>query len=190
MDKEATRAVKQEIKQLWSTPTSNTDLSSPFTTRELKTAIGQVKCGKAKNPDKISPEFLKHSGGNFRKRLRRFFLLCLQRLVIPKIWRKVSVVAILKPKKPVDDPKNYRAISLLCVPFKVLERFLLTRLKPIVEKALPATQAGFRPGRSTVDQIVHLTDDIENGFEKRKKAGLVLVDLTLPMTHYGIVDLL
>ena len=63
-------------------------------------------------------------------------------------------------------------------PFKVLERLLLTRLEPIVEPALPATQAGFRSGRSTVDQIVHLTDDIENGFEERKKAGLVLVDLT------------
>ena len=68
---------------------------------------------------------------------------------------------------------------LLCVvPFKVLERLLLTRLEPIVEPALPATQAGFRPGRSTVDQIVHLTDDIENRFEERKKAGLVLADLT------------
>ena len=66
MDKEATRAVKQEVKQLWSTPTSNKELSSPFTTRELETAIGQVKCGKAMGPDKIPPEFLKHSGGNFR----------------------------------------------------------------------------------------------------------------------------
>ena len=51
-------------------------------------------------------------------------------------------------------------------------------MEPVVESVLPATQAGFRPGRSTVDQIVHLTDDIENGFKERKKAGLVLVDLT------------
>ena len=83
--------------------------------------------------------------------------------------RKASILAILNPKKPVNDPKSYRPISLLCVPFKVLEQLLLTRLEPIVEPALPATQADFRPGRSTVDQIVHLTDDIENGFEERKK---------------------
>ena len=120
--------------------------------------------------DKILPEFLKHSGGNSRNWLRRFFSLCLQRLVIPKIWRKASVVTILKPKKPVDDPKSNRPISLLCVPFKVLERLVHTRLDPIVESTLPATQAGFRPGRSTVDQIVHLTDDIENGFEEGKKS--------------------
>ena len=136
------------------------------------------KMRESNGPDKIPPEFLKHSGGNFRNWLRRFFSLCFQRLVIPKIWRKASVVAILKPKKPVDDPKSYRPISLLCVPFKVLERLLLTPLESILEPALPATQADFRSDCSTVDQIVHLTDDIENGFEERKKAGLVLVDLT------------
>ena len=129
-------------------------------------------------PDKIPHEFLKHSGSNFRNWLRRFFSLCLQQLVIPKIWRKASVLAILRPKKPVDDPKSCRPISFLCGSFKVLEQLLLTLLVPIVEPALPATQAGFRPGRSTVDQIVHLTDGIENGFEERKHAGLVLVDLT------------
>ena len=129
-------------------------------------------------PDKIPPEFLKYSGETFRIWLSKFYSACLQRLVIPKIWRKASVVAILKPKKPADDPKSYRPISLLCVPLKVLERLLLARLEPIIDQSLPTTQAGFRSGRSPVDQIIHLTDDIENGFEERKKAGLVLVDLT------------
>ena len=87
-------------------------------------------------------------------------------------------MAILKPKKPADDRKSYRPISLLCVPLKVLKRLLLTRLEPIIDLSLPTTQAGFRSGRSTIDQITHLTDDIESGFEERKKAGLVLVDLT------------
>ena len=149
-----------------------------FQSFDLHCIAWPSKMRKAMGPDKIPPEFLKHSGDNFRNWLKGFFSLCLQRLVIPKIWRKALVVAILKPKKPVYDPKSYRPISLSCVSFKVLELLLLTRLDPVVEPALPVTQAGFRPGRSTVDQIVHLTNDIENGFEERKKAGLVLVDLT------------
>ena len=111
-------------------------------------------------PDKIPPELLKYSGETFRIWLSKFYSACLQRLVIPKIWRKASVVAILKPKKPADDLKSYRPISLLCVPLKVLERLLLTRLESIIDPSLPTTQAGFRSGRSTVDQIIHLTDDI------------------------------
>ena len=177
-DKDVTRAVKREIKQHWVSPTCNTELSVPFSTQELDSAIGHLKCGKAMGPDKIPPEFLKYSGETFRTWLSKFYSACLQRLVIPKIWRKASVVAILKPKKTANDPKSYRPISLLCVPLKVLERMLLTRLKLIIDPSLLTTQADFRSGRSTVDQIIHLTEDIESGFEERKKAGLVLVDLT------------
>ena len=61
------------------------------------------------------------------------------------------VVAIPKPKKPVEDPKSYRPISLFCVPYKILERLIHVRVEPIVDPLLPREQAGFRRGRSTVD---------------------------------------
>ena len=66
----------------------------------------------------------------------------------------------------------------MCVPFKLLERLLLARLEPVVDPQLPDEQAGFRHGRSTVHQIVKLTNDIEDSFEKKHKAGVILVDLT------------
>ena len=44
--------------------------------------------------------------------------------------------------------------------------------------ALPLEQAGFRQGRSTVDQAVLLTQHIEDSFETKKKAGAVFVNLT------------
>jgi len=78
----------------------------------------------------------------------------------------------------MDDPRSFRPISLLCVPYKLLERLLLFRLEPVVDPQLPAQQGGFRRGRSTVQQIVKLTSDIEESYEGRRKADLVLVDLT------------
>ena len=39
-------------------------------------------------------------------------------------------------------------------------------------------QAGFRRGKSTVHQVVLLTQNIEDSFESKKKAGAVVVDLT------------
>ena len=89
-----------------------------------------------------------------------------------------EIIAILKPKKPADDAKSYRPISLLCVPLKLLERLLLARLEPVIDPQLPPQQAGFRHGRSTTDQVTLLTDDIEAGFEAKQKVGVVLVDLT------------
>ena len=76
-----------------------------------------------------------------------FLSCCLHHLKIPKVWRIALVVAIPKPKKPVEDPKNYCPISLLCVPNKILERLLHARFEPIVDPLFPREQAGFRRGR-------------------------------------------
>jgi len=43
---------------------------------------------------------------------------------------------------------------------------------------LPQEQAGFRHGRSAVDQVTLLTEDIEDNFSAKKKAGAMFVDLT------------
>ena len=83
--------------------------------------------------------------------LRGFLCSCLRQLKIPKVWRRALIVVIPKPKKPVEDPKSYRPISLLCVPYKILERLIYARIQPIVNPLLPGEQAGFRHGKSTVD---------------------------------------
>ena len=88
------------------------------------------------------------------------------------------VVAIPKPGKPVGDPKSYRPMSLLCVPYKILKRLIYAHIKPLINPLLPKEQAGFRREKSTVDQVVLLTQNIEDSFEAKKKAGAVFIDLT------------
>ena len=87
------------------------------------------------------------------------------------------MVAILKPAKPVGDPKSYRPISLLFVPYKILKRLIYDRVEPLIDSMLPKEQAGFRRGKSTVDQVVRLTQNIEDSFEDKKKAGAVFFNL-------------
>ena len=96
------------------------------------------------------------------------------RLRLPKVLRRADVIAVLKPNKSTDDIHNYRPLSLLSVPLKLLERRLLSRLDPVVDPQLPSEQAGFRHGRSTTDQVTLLTDDIETGFENNHKVGAAL----------------
>ncbi|KAJ4928398.1 hypothetical protein JOQ06_016190 [Pogonophryne albipinna] len=53
-----------------------------------------------------------------------------------------------------------------------------SRIEPVVDSQLPREQAGFRRGRSTVDQVTLLSQDIEDSFQDNEKAGVVYMDLT------------
>jgi len=102
----------------------------------------------------------------------------MRQLKIPKIWRTALIVAIPQPEKQLGGPKSYRPISLLCVPFKILERLVYARGETIIGPLLPREQTGVRYGRSAVDQVTMLTQDIEDSFSAKKKAGALFVDLT------------
>ena len=123
-DKQHDLSVKRQCSMMRGVPGVGGHLTTPFTTLELSATIKLLKGGKAQGPGNIPPEFMMHCGKKCLKWVRKFFSFCLEHTVIPKIWRRATVVAILKPNKPADDPKSYRPISLLCVPYKILEKLI------------------------------------------------------------------
>ena len=51
-------------------------------------------------------------------------------------------------------------------------------------------QAGFRPGRNTQEQVLALTTYVENGYQRRDKTGVVVLDLTAAydiVSHKGML---
>ena len=111
--------------------------------REFAATPQHLKPGKAPVPDSICPELIIHAGAGLKFWLRGFLSSCLHHLKIPKIWRRALVLAVPKPLKPVEDPRSYRPISLLCVPCKILERLIYARVEPLIDPLLPREQAGF-----------------------------------------------
>ena len=60
---------------------------------------------------------------------------------------------------------------------------------PSIDPQLPHEQAGFRKGRSTVDQVTLLTHVIQDCFEAKETTGAVLGDLTAAydtVWHHGL----
>ena len=179
INRESSRLISQKVSDLSrATPTSSVNISEIFTSQELAAALKHLKLGKASGPDSICSEPITQVGAALKSWLFGFLSSCLRRLKIPKVWRRALVVAIPKPKNPVEDLKSYRPISLLCVPCKILERLIHARVEPIVDPLLPKEQTGFRRRRSTVDQAVLLTQNIEDSFETKKKVGAVFFNLT------------
>ena len=168
----------KQIMALLCSPHSYVNLCEEVSNTEMTQSIHNMKCGKAPGPDNIHPEFIKNLGSSDLKWLAAFFSICMRLNLLPKIWRKANIIAMLKPSKDAKVPKSYRLISLLCVPFKNLERMILSRITPYAEKCLPDFQAGFRAGRSTIDQVLQLCSIIEDGFQLKQKTALALFDLT------------
>ena len=93
---------------------------------------------------------------------------CFAQSKIPTIWRKLKIIAIIKPGKDSAIPKIYRPISLLCHTYKLYERLILNRIAPAIEEHLIKDQAGFRHGKSCTSQLLNLTQHNRRWLPGRK----------------------
>ena len=66
------------------------------------------------------------------------------------------MVITLPKKGNLQQCQNFRAISLISHPSKVMLKIILKRLKPKAEKIIAEEQAGFIARRSTAEQICNL----------------------------------
>ena len=126
-DRQSTRLVNKELSDRWKIPTpEGHSIFEPFRPEELAAALRRLKPGKSLGLDSIFPEFILHTRSALKSWFCDFLSSCMPQLKIPKIWRRALIVAIPNPEKPLGEPKSYRPIYLLCVPFKIFERLIYT----------------------------------------------------------------
>ena len=147
---------------------SHSSFCFPFTLAEFYAAASNLSFSTATGPGKSAYAMLKHlprSGMDF---LLHIFNLSWSSHSFPSIWMKSSIIPIRKIGKPLDSPASFRPISLTSCVSKFFERIILSRLLFFLESnsILSPRQAGFRPGRSTQDQILYLSQSISDGFNK------------------------
>lgn len=124
----------------------------PPSTIEISRAINALKNHKSAGEDKIVAEMIKVGGDKSIQMLQSLLNKIWREKVVPQDWRDSMVVPIHK-KGDKANCSNYRGISLLSVPGKVLSRILYGRLLPMADAYLREGQCGFRRERSTVDMI-------------------------------------
>ena len=94
----------------------------------------------------------------------------------PRDWQTGVTIPIFK-KGDRKQCTNYRRISLLSLPEKVYAKCLERKCREIAESKLEDDQRGFRPGRSTTDQIFILKQIFEKSLELGKDLFACFVDL-------------
>ena len=98
--------------------------------------------------------------------------------IMPDICKKAMVTPIFKAGD-VDDPGNYRPISILPILGKTIEYFVNQQLVSYVESnnILSKQQYGFRKNHSTAFLMLDLFDGIYSAKSKSLKPGILFLDI-------------
>jgi hypothetical protein len=94
---------------------------------------------------------------------------------LPDSWLVSKIISI--PKKGNDTSlENQRGIALESTMVKLLNSILRNRIIHIVDPLLLCIQSGFRPGRSTMEQVATVRSIVETCRTRKKSISLVFVD--------------
>ncbi|KAL3287999.1 hypothetical protein HHI36_002452 [Cryptolaemus montrouzieri] len=96
---------------------------------------------------------------------------------LPLIWKKSSVTPIFK-KGDKLNPLNYRPISLLSVPSKVMEAKVVDEMTNFLTKhaIIPREQHGFVAGRSTTTNLLHYLNDWTRAYDLKIPNDVIYLD--------------
>ena len=149
--------------------------------------IRSLNPNKAHGWDEISIRMIKLSDVALVSPLKIIFTNCLRRGVFPEIWKCANVVPVHK-KNEKNIKSNYRPISLLPIFGKVLEKLIYDSLYSHLVSCdfLNPNQSGFRPGDSTVNQLISITHTIFKAFDCNPPLDVRSVYLDISKAFDGV----
>ena len=147
----------------------------PILREEVEAVVNALKMGKPAGVGNI-PEELVPAGGKA--------IIDILTAICNKIWKTgewpttwAQFLVITFPKKGnLQLCQNYRTISLISHPSKVMLKVTLNRLQPQAEEIIAEEQAGFRAGRSTTEQIFTVRILCEKYLQHQQNLYHVFID--------------
>ncbi len=142
-------------------------------------AIQMVRAKGAPGEDGITNKVLKRLPRPYLEQLTRIFNASFRLHYVPSCWKVATVIMLPKPLKDPNLPESYRPISLLNTLSKILERIASQRLLEFCRSnnIISVYQCGFRRHHQTKDQILRVSQAVQEGFNLDMKTGMLLVDI-------------
>jgi hypothetical protein len=152
----------------------------------VQNKISKLKTNKSTGPDNISPKILKLVGTAIVQPLVSLFRYSTECKTVFPAWKTARVMPAFK-KDDEADRGNYRPISVLCVPSKIMESEVNDTLVQHVFKdnnLVSDRQWAYRAGYSTELLLVHLTE----GWRKLLDLGKFVAVIVLISERRSIVS--
>ena len=142
--------------------------------------IHNMKKGKAPGIDNITVELIKNGGSDLLERIFDLLMQIWDQERMPEEW-EIGVICPIFKKGDRRECSNYRGITLLNTVYKIFTCLIYNRLVKYSEMTLGEYQSGFRPSRSTVDQIHVVRQILEKCYEYGIELHNIFIDFKQAM---------
>ena len=149
----------------------------PISRLELQRLVNKLPKFKAPGIDGVNGYVISLAFPEIGDILLDIFNLSLRLGLFPNDW-KCAVVRPLHKSGALDNPSNFRPVSLLRLFGKNLERLAFNQLRPYFDKFVAKSQFGFLSGKSTETALLKVCDTIQAGMDKKMLSTLVLLDMS------------
>jgi hypothetical protein len=119
---------------------------------------------KSPGSDQIPSELIQAGGKMLMSAIHKLINSIWNKAELPDQW-KGSIFVPVHKKGDKTDCNNYRGISLLSTPYKILSNILIRRLSPYIDEIIGDHECGFRHNRSTADQTFCICQITEKELE-------------------------
>ncbi len=153
--------------------------------------INQMK-NKALDTTNITKEIIEKCPPSAITNLRQIFNSCQATGYFPNQYKHATIKLISKANKTPQNALNYRPISLLEVPGKILEKIILSRLNSYLTEhnIINNRQHGFRSKRGTQTAITTAYDYASQALANKNQCYIILRDVAKTFDkvwHTGLI---
>ena len=142
--------------------------------------IKDIKLSKSSAVEGLSTRILKDAFLVLSLELTYLYNICLQKGIFPEAWCMSMVTPIPKTNVKSTKPGDWRPISQISLPGKLLERIIHNQLYNYVQlnNILSPNQFGFRKGLSTSLAIFEVLKELYANWNEKVFSGCMFIDFS------------
>ena len=180
---EAGPNLARSFNNTWDKDKCDIDVSSQFEFQivselQVQKLVKDIKLAKSCSIDGLSTRLIKDAFEVLIPELTRLYNICIETGEIPRMWCHGSISPIPKTKSDSTVPKDWRPITQIPLPGKLLEKLIHEQVYFYFNEnnILNNKQYGFRPGMSTSHAIFDVLKILYDGWDKKVYTGCIFVD--------------